>query len=220
MQGTTSKNDDPFEDEQRPVLKLLTDKRIQAFVVARGLPIITYIGFLTYISVVVMQLLNGTPVQAGLLTAVLSISYAGASTQTGRITARFDSWFWSLVLTNIVMSAGFTLFVFAPSLVVAGVGTALMGSGFGITISLYRSIIAELAPVSARGGVVGLSEVFGRLVITLTPIAIGMIITVLSATIGFEVSLKITITGAAVIAGGGGIVCLVVARRADPIRPL
>jgi hypothetical protein len=58
---------------------------------ARGTPGMVWIGFLTDNSIHVLNVLGGTPTDAGLLAAVGSLSYAGSATQAGRITAMFDT---------------------------------------------------------------------------------------------------------------------------------
>jgi len=100
--------------------------------VARGMSNIIWLGFLTYNSIIVVQLLGGTPTETGVLAAVGSLAYASAATQTGRISALFDSRLSPLVGANVGLSAGFTVVMLAPSLSVALLGIAVAGCCFGI----------------------------------------------------------------------------------------
>ncbi|MXR42201.1 MFS transporter, partial [Halobaculum sp. WSA2] len=73
----------------RTLLALAARPRVAATLVGRAVPGFLWFGFLTYNSIVVVRLLGGTPGAAGALVAVASISSAVATTQAGRITARF-----------------------------------------------------------------------------------------------------------------------------------
>lgn len=191
---------------------IVTRPRVLSLVLARGLPIIVWMAFLTYNSIVVGRLQGGTPGQAGLLVALGSLAYAAAATQAGRITAVFDSRFVPLVVANVALSAGFAGMLYAPGPAVSGVGILVAGAGFGVAMSLYRSIVTGLVPQDLRAGVVSVAEANGRLIATLTPIAMGAVITATTPTLGFGAALRLTGLGAAAVGGGGGVLCLVVAK--------
>jgi cyanate permease len=187
-------------------------------VVARGLPLTVWIGFVTYNSIVVVRFLDGTPAQAGVLVAVGSLAYATAASQAGRITARFDSRLYPLVAANVCLGIGFGGFVLAPSLLVAGVGIAVSGAGFGVTLALYRSIVTGLAGETLRGSLVSLAEASGRVVATVTPILMGGVIAVTTPQLGLQGAVQLAGIGAAVAGSAGGVLCLLVASRAPPVR--
>ena len=197
---------------------LVAHRRAWGMVVARGMPNTVWLGFLTYNSIVVVDLLDGTPTQAGLLAALASVSYALAATQVGRISAWFDSRFYPLVGMNVAMAGGIAIVFLAGSLQVALLGAIVMGAGFGLSISLYRTIITNLAPASLRGGLVSLAEGGGRLTSTLTPIVMGGAIAIASRTLGYGPAVRAVGVGVGVFAGGLAIASLVVVRTAPAIE--
>lgn len=202
----------------RGLVGLLRQRRVAAMVVARGLPLTVWIGFITYNSIVVVRLLGGTPAQAGGLVAVGSLAYAVIASQAGRVTARFDSRLYPLLAANVCLGLGFALFVLAPSLLLAGVGIAVSGGGFGLTLALYRSIITGLAGESLRGSLVSFAEASGRVVATATPILMGWVIVVATPRVGLESAVQLAGLGAAAVGGAGGVVCLLVVSRSPPVR--
>lgn len=204
-------------DSSASLLELLSQPRVQAIVIARGLPALVWIGFLTYNSIIVVRLNGGTPTQAGVLAAVGSLSFAAAATQAGRITNRFDREFVPLVASNIALGIGFLVVLFQPTLLLALCGIALAGGGFGILMSIYRSLVTGLAPPELRGTLVSIAESNGRFVFTLTPIAMGGSISALTPALGFRLALQTTGVLATVVTVGGGILCLLVARAAPPV---
>jgi MFS family permease len=197
-------------DEAGSFRALLGQRRMQALMLARGLPMLVWIGFLTYNSLIVGALLGGNPAQAGLLAAVGSIAYAGAATQAGRITDVFATRLRPILAGNVLLGGGFVLVLVVPSLSGALVGILITGAGFGILLSLYRSVITGVAPPSHRGGLVSVTEAFGRLVSTLTPVVMGVTIGLVSPVLGFETALRLVGLGAAVLATVGGIGCLLI----------
>ncbi|WP_436903068.1 MFS transporter [Halovenus halobia] len=196
----------------RDLLALVARPRVLSLVLARGTPIVVWIAFLTYNSIVVVRIQGGTPGEAGLLVALGSLAYATAASQAGRITSMVDSRFVPLVAAHTVLSVGFVLVLYAPGLGVAAVGILLSGAGFGTALSLYRSIVTGLAPRRLRAGVVGLSESNGRLVATLTPVLMGRLITAIAPQVGFTTALQLSGVTAAAIGGGGAVLCLFVAK--------
>ena len=201
----------------RPLLALVRQRRVAALIVARGLPLTVWIGFVTYNSIVVVRFLAGTPAQAGVLVALGSLAYATAASQAGRVTASFDSRLYPLVVANLCLGAGFGLFVLAPSLPVAGLGIAVAGAGFGLSLALYRSIITGLTGGSLRGSLVSLAEAFGRTVATATPILMGGVIAVATPRVGLESAVQLAGLGAAVGGGVGGVLAVLVASRSPPV---
>lgn len=93
-----------------------------------------------------------------------------------------------------------------------------MGIGFGLNLSLYRSIITNLAPPSLRGGLVSLAESAGRISSTLTPILMGAGIAIAAQWLAFDASIQVVGVGTGVVAAGVGIVSLFVANTSLPIQ--
>ncbi|PSQ11675.1 MFS transporter [Halobacteriales archaeon QS_5_70_15] len=178
---------------------------------------VIWIGFVTYNSLITVRLMDGTPGQAGLLVAVGSLVFAIAGSQAGRITALFGSRLYPLVGANVCIGLGFVVVLLAPGIAVATGGIAVAGIGFGLTLSLYRSIITGLAPDDLRAGLVSIAEAVGRLTNTLTPIAMGGVIAVATPRVGFAPALRLAGVGVAVVGAVGGILCLLVANAAPPV---
>lgn len=200
----------------RALAGLVRRPRVFALVVGRTLPVAVWIGFLTYNSIIVGDLLGGTPTQAGLLTAVGSVAFAGAASQAGRVTELFDSRFYPLVAANCCLTAGLAVVLFAPTVPVAAAGILVTGVGFGLALSLYRSIVTGLASQSLRAGLVSVAEAGGRVVATVTPVAMGAAVAALAPGLGFGPALRVVGLAVAVVGGGGGVVCLLVAQLSPP----
>lgn len=200
--------------------QLLSQRRVQAFVIARGLPSLVWIGFMTYSSSFVVVVMGGTPFQTGVLVAIGSAFFAGGATQAGHITELFDSRFRPLVATNLALGGGLLAVAFAPTLAVAAVGISFVGCGFGISLSLYRSIITGLAPEHLRGGLVSVAESLGRLAGTLAPILMGGVIALATPAFGHAGAIQLAGLVVALIAGVGGVGCLVYVRRTPAAIPV
>lgn len=202
---------------RRELFALVRHRRVLAILVARGMPNILWIGFLTYNSLIVVRLMGGTPPQAGLLVAVGSLTFAAVASQAGRITALFDSRFVPLAIGNLTLTAGFTVVFAVPDLWVATVGIVVGCVGFGTLLSLYRSVITGLGPDHLRAGLVSFAEAGGRVSNTLTPIVMGAAIGAATPVVGFGPALQLTGLGATLVGGGVGTVCLLVARYSPPV---
>ena len=215
---STAGSEADLSDQLAGLRRLLAHRRAWTIVVARGTANLAWFGFLTYNSIVVVNVLGGTPAQAGLLAALASLTYALAATQTGRITAQFESRLYPLVAANASMGVGLGAVFLATSLPIAAVGVVLMGAGFGLVLSMYRSVVTTLAPAGLRGGLVSLSEGSGRAAATLTPIAMGAAIAVASAQMAFVPAVRLVGLATGIIGAVVGIGCLLAMSRAPPIR--
>lgn len=211
-------DDKPVRAQLRELWTLVSHPRAWAMVIARGTPNIVWLGFLTYNSIVVTDLIGGTATQAGMLAALGSLSYALSATQAGRLSAYFDSRLYPLVAMNAAMACGLAVVFIAGTLPIAFAGVILMGIGFGLSLSLYRSIITNLAPPSLRGGLVSLAEGVGRITSTLTPIVMGALIAVTTRWLAFDASVQIVGIGTGLVAASIGIACLIVVKASSPIR--
>lgn len=202
--GANPANEGGGEDGYlRELGRLVTRRHVLPVLVARAVVMLTFIGFLTYNSVVVVRLQGGTPGQAGLLVALFSIVYAITATQAGRITAAFELITVPLIGANVLLAGGLMAFGLAPSVSIATLAVVVMGVGNGTLLSLYRNIITSLAPQRLRGGLVSLSESSGRLVSTLAPILIGAALVTIEPTLGEAAALR------TVIVATGGLTAVV-----------
>jgi MFS family permease len=196
---------------------LVSQRRAAAMVIVRGTPVIVWIGFLTYNSILTVRVLGSTVTQAGVLAALGSLSYATSATQAGRITATFENRLSLLVGMNATLLVGCVVVFLAPALWVAYGGVVLMGAGFGVLLSLYRSIMTDLAPPAFRGGLVSVGEGFGRVTATLTPVAMGVGIAIGAPRIGFEGAVQVVGVTVGFVAASVGILCLLVLDAAPPL---
>lgn len=209
---------DDLRTQLADLRSLVAHRRAWTIVVARGTANLAWFGFLTYNSIVVVDVLGGTPAQAGVLAALASLTYALAATQTGRISAAFDDRLYPLIAANASMGVGIGLVFLATALPLAALGVVLMGAGFGVVLSIYRSIVTDLAPPALRGGLVSLSEGTGRASATLTPILMGGAIAVAGSWLGFVPAVRAVGVVTGIVGAVGGIGCLVLMSRAPPIR--
>jgi len=212
-----SRSDGDSDATVAAALRLFTQRRVAAFVTARSVPMVFWFGFLAYNSIIVVRLLGGTPMQAGLLAATGSLAFAVAATQAGRVTAFFTHRRTPLFGANLLMGVGYAAVLLADQIAIAFAGIAVAGSGFGVSMALYRSIITGLAPERVRGSIVSISEAFAMIIGTATPIVMGWCLAVGTPAIGFASTLRIVglIGGAIVVVGGT--ICLLTARSAPPV---
>lgn len=201
----------------RELWGLVVQPKPAAMLIARAAPAVVWLGFLTYNSIHVLNVLDGTPADAGLLAALGSLGYAASATQSGRITAAFERRLVPLVALNVALAGGMALVFLAPGVPVAAVGVALSGLGLGALMSIYRSIITGLAPIVLRGGLVSLGEGLGRLAVTVTPIAMGAGIAIGTPAIGFEPAIRAVGVGTALVAGFVSVGAVVVASAAPAV---
>lgn len=201
----------------RELAAFVGQPRVLALVVARGLGPVTWIAFLTYNSLIVVRLVGGQPETAGLLVAIGSVVFALSASQAGRVTALFGSRLYPLVVAEVCLAGGYLAVLFAPTTPVAAVGIGVAGAGFGLAISLYRSIVTGLAPDALRAGVVSVAESGSRIMITATPIAMGAIIAVAEPTAGLRTAVQLAGVTVTAVSFVGGVLCLVVVSAAPTV---
>lgn len=203
----------------RQLARLVSNPRIGTALLALGVPTFFFTAFLTYNSFVVIRIIDGSPVAAGILITVLSIGSGVAGSQTGRISNLFGSRVPPLIGGQIVMGGGLAMFARAPDLPLAAVGIGIMGLGVGSSFSLLRSVITRFSPAEFRGGIVGLGESMIRLSNTVTPILLGGFISLLEARMGFNRAVQQTILLTAVAATCVGVGALLIHAASDPPSP-
>lgn len=196
---------------------IMSYRRAKVLLLIRSLPGIVWVAFLTFNSIIVVQLMDGTPTQAGILAGGASLTMAITASQSGRMTSLLDSRINLLIVANAAMGGGVVVLLFSPSFIIALLGIAGTGAGLGIMYSIYRSIITDLAPDPIRGSMVSISEAFGKFTVTLTPIVMGAIISALTTQIGLQLAVQLVCLATAVTVSVAGIVCLVAVTRAPAI---
>jgi MFS family permease len=205
----TATGDDPGGGILDALLDLLRSRRVAVMVVARGIPQFVYFGFLTYNSIVVVRGIGGSPAGAGLLVALSSGAMAVSASQAGRLTDVFGNRYYPLLVANLFLGAGFVVVSYAPSLTVAGLGSAAIGGSLGVLLSLYRSIITGLATPGVRGSVVSLTESVGRLGSTVAPLLLGASVAWLQPSAGLLAAVRWTALGASVLCTLVSLICMV-----------
>lgn len=220
--GSTSEATGDGLSYRRALARLLRHRRVYMVALAHGLPLVVWLGFLTYNSLIVVHLLDGSAAQAGVLAGVVSFVLALVGSQACRVSAWFDSRLVSLVGANLCSGAGFLLVLFAPGILTAVVGVVVFGTGFGLASSLYRSILTDLGPESLRAGLVSVAGSGSRVLATLTPVAMGGVIAAATPALGFGPAIRLAGIRAIVVGIGGSIACLPARRphRAARLRRL
>ncbi|MFB6194942.1 MAG: MFS transporter [Haloplanus sp.] len=197
----------------RRLAGLVTTPRIGAVLVGRAVPSFLWFGFLTYNSIVVVRLLDGTPAAAGTLVALASVASSVGATQVGRLTAAFDTRRAPLLVGTAVAGAGLAGVALAPSLPVAGLGAVVVGAGFGVVLTLYRSTISTVAPETLRGSLVSVGESAGRVGSTVAPVVTGAAVALATPRYGFGPAVRGTllgVVGCSILVGGA---CILIAER-------
>lgn len=200
----------------KPLAAAIRQPHVLAIVIARAMPTVIWVAFITYNSIVVVRLLDGTPPEAGLIKAVSSVFLALAASQTGRFGDWFEGRFWPVVGGHVCLTVGFGVMLLAENIVVAGLGVALLGVGFGVTISIYRGLVTGVGPDALRGSIVSLSEAGDRVVSTLIPVLMGGIIAVAAATMSFGIAVRLAGVVVALISGIGGIALIAIYAATAP----
>ncbi|WP_323173688.1 MFS transporter [Natrialba sp. PRR66] len=201
----------------RELVTTLLRPRVASILVFRMVPILLYITFMTYVSLLVVRSMGGTAGQAGILVALASVTYAVAATQAGRFSSSFDRRILPLAAAQSLMAAGLVIVAFVPTVTLATVGALALGTGFGLSLSLLRSVATGFASTELRGGLVSVFESVGRLSATTAPIAVGFGIELLDGSVPQTESLQLMVGGIGVVGGLVGITCLVVARTVSPL---
>jgi MFS family permease len=192
---------------------LLRQPRVLLIVVGRMLQISVWIGFTAYNSIIVVRILDGTPVEAGMLYAVGTLSMAVGASQVGRAAAFFKNRYRVLIVANGALGLGFATAALAPALPLAAVGVAALGAAHGMAVSTYRSLITGFAPESVRAGLVSLGEAGARVAAMSAPILMGAIIAAYAGSVGFVAAVQFGALTVSLLAGGGGILLVAAASR-------
>lgn len=211
----------PFREQVRALLRIVTHRRGAAMALARATPSIAWIGFLTYNSIVVADLIGGTSAQAGLLAGLGSLTYAIAASQAGRLAEAYGRGTGPLSVLTVALAGGFVAVFLAPTFLVAGAGILVVGIGFGLLSSIYRSRVTEMAPARIRGSWVSVVEAVGRIAMTVTPIGMGAGVAVMAPTMGYPTAVRWVgvATGLAVLSIGLVSVFVIAVSAPVDVRP-
>jgi predicted MFS family arabinose efflux permease len=197
--------------------QLLTNRQVVAYLLARAVVVLPFISFLTYNSLIIEQVYDGSPRQAGLVVALFSIVYAIVASQTGRLMNTFDRPATPLGVSSLLIGGGLAGFALSSSVFTALPWVLTMAIGTGVAFSLYRSVITDLAPARSRGRLVSVSESGARLVATITPLLVGSILSVAQSNVGAARALRWALVASAALAVLVSIACLAVAAGSNPV---
>jgi MFS family permease len=199
------------ETEFSDIVGFVSQPKVAAVLIGRAIPNFLFIAFLTYNSFVVVRVIGGDPGEAGLLITAASVMHTLSATQAGRVTALFDSRLYPLLGANLSMGGGLAIVGLAGSVPIALLGSAGIGLGFGMSLSLYRSVITGFTIESLRGSVVSVGSALGRVAATIAPIIMGGAISAAEPMFSFGTAVRGTVTIAALLCAVGGTICLLVA---------
>lgn len=187
------------------ITNIVFDPRTMAVLAGRGFPSAAWIAFLTYNSVLVVQVFNGTAGDAGLLVTAGSLVFAVAASQVGRLLNLTSHWWPLLTMGNGLVIAGVGIMALSPSIEIAILGVIFLGTGVGVTLTLYRSLMTSLTDDINRGSVVGFGETFGRITATSTPIIMGILIVLARPILGSDTALRLTFLLVGLVSGSTSI---------------
>lgn len=203
----------------RALAALATKRRVLAVMAARMVPTAGWYAVLTYSSILVVSVLGGSPAIAGTLVAATSLAKAVAATQVGRATAVFPRRVDLLLVVHVLLGAGLVVAGFAPSFVWAGAGFVAVGLGLGITMSVYRSVMTSFAPEHLRGGMVSVSETWGKVTATAVPVLMGVVVLALAPSLGRAVAVRWTLAGVGLVGVVIAVPALLLAIRSPAVSP-
>jgi len=213
----TDDGGDGREGYVRDLLWLLARPRVAATLAALAMPVFTYVTFLAYNSFLVVRVLGGTAGQAGVLLAVVNAAYALATSQAGRIDARFERRATPLVGAFSVLAVGMSGFGHAPNLLVAGAACAFMSVGGGLSASLLFSAVNARAPDDFRAGVVSVGQMVTRTSTAVAPVAVGALIGVLEVGLGNAAAIRNAFVVVGVTCAVLGSAAIVLSGMASPV---
>jgi MFS family permease len=206
-------NGDTTDGADHRLRDALRSPRLGPVPLGRAVPSTLWFGFLTYNSIVVVRFLDGSPGAAGALVGVASVASSVGGTQVGRLTAAFETRRVPLLAGTAASGAGLGGVALAPSLPVAMIAAVVVGAGFGLVLTLFRSTISTLAPDALRGSLVSLGESAGRVGSTLTPVVMGGAVALATPRYGFEAAVRGTLLGVVAVGSALGVVAVVLADR-------
>jgi MFS family permease len=201
----------------RQLWRVVGQLRVLSIIVSMVAVSFVYIGFLTYVSFIIIDK-GGTSALAGGVVAVTSIVFATVSTQVGRLVGLAGNRVYPLIAANVFQGSGIVFIVFAPTLWLVFFGVLVLGVGQGLINPLFRSLITDIAPSNLRGTLVSFAESIGRVGGALGPTLMGSVIAVLSQQMRTPAAIRWTVAGTASLFTTIVIVFLVVALYAPPIR--
>lgn len=141
------------------LVTLLRDPLMALVLASFVLRFVLFYGYLTYVSVLVLQGAGLSAVAAGVVVSIKSVGSILGSTQVGRMGA---SWPLSLLVAGAFALSGIGIAVTGLVLTPAGLllGAVLLGVGDGVCAPLQKSLVTGLAPIRLRAGAISSASTF------------------------------------------------------------
>lgn len=182
-----------------PLAASLRQPSVLATLIGYGIPSFLFFAFLTYASAIVIQVNGGTATEAGIIVALGSAVFAISAAQTGRVLGFFDDQLVPFVVTTLVTGSGLFGVAFGPNLSAVAGSAIVLGAGYGVLQSMYRSAISSIAPLELRGTLVSIAESLLRVGATMAPVALGAAIELTRSNLGFDLAVQYTLAGGALV---------------------
>lgn len=179
-------------------------------------PSIIFVTFLTYASFIVVRGTSGSAQLAGVLVSMAAVASALAGSQSGRLTEAAGGKAVPLAIGNAALGLGLVVVAVAPSYLGAVAGTVVLGTGFGILMTLYRSVFTALGPESLRGTLVSVSEGVRTSGNAVTPLVAGFVVAAFQPSVGLLTAVRWTAVAIGVLGGTAGILCILLVREELP----
>ncbi|MFC6723592.1 MFS transporter [Halobium palmae] len=112
--GGTDRTPERTDASQASIRELLAHRRVVTVIAGCAMPAAVWVGFLTYVSIVVVQFRGWTAAHAGALVSLASLAIAASFTQAGRIAGRFESRLSPLVAGHLALGSGFVVGCSSP----------------------------------------------------------------------------------------------------------
>lgn len=218
-QISTEEDGEPIDRQLylRKLLDIVSHPRVAAILVMRTVPVFLYMMYMTYVSILVVRNMSGSPGTAGAMVAIGSVAYAVSATQIGRVGVSFEGRVWPLAGAIVFMGVGIVVFAFAPNVWIGALCVVFLGTGFGVGLSLVRSVITGFTQSELRGGIVSLGESLGRLAATTAPVVAGLLIGMLEGSVGTTRAVQVSVAAVAIVAVLVGLAALAVARTSPAV---
>jgi MFS family permease len=212
----TAASDDGPMPSLDAVRNLFRTRYIPAAVLGFTLPSVVFVAFLTHSSFIVARGTGGTAQQAALLVSVSTAMGAAAASQTGRFVSATGSMTGPLLVAHLTAGLGLVAVALAQTLPVAVGGTVVFGSGFGLSMSLYRSVLTSMAPEFMRGTLISIGEAVRNAGATGTPLLLGLLVSLGTPEIGLVPSVRGSTAVVGLVAAVLGVACVAITRPELP----
>lgn len=205
---------DDFKLYRDRLFRVLRNKQVFPILIVQSLLLVFWIGFTTYISIVVIQINGGSSLQAGMMYALASFTIAISASLIGYFINRVEL-FNLLILVITVLAIGYIVTMGSSNLLAVGAGAICLGIGYGIALPICRSLLTKLSPQSLRASVISIGSTSSRVMGVLTPIAIGGGAEILSPGIRILDAIRITTVLSGILVWVGACICLIYVRRSS-----